>query len=254
MELKQGKTYINDGLDGTTRISFLSPARESAYDFIVTCRSSRTYYRRRRWERKPDDPSEFYQIVNLTRRTTWFNTRNYTIFEPAAAEIAINSRLAEALGNAESEQVIDPGWAVRAELAIPEAVQDLIRGEIKEKFAIEAKARAAAALIDVTGKLRIGWDRFLDSAAASPNSHHAVRLAEDPSNLAQALEAVIKDRKKGASDFLILIDKIIEAQRSADILDLVVKSETVLRETLKMMGIPVPDPEGTLLAPLEGDI
>jgi hypothetical protein len=254
VELAEGKTYINDGLDGTTRISFLSPARESAYDFIISCRSSRTYYRRRWWEKKPDNHNEFYQVVNLTRRTAWLNTRNYTIFEPAAAETAINSLLSDALASAESEQLINQGWAVRAELAIPTAVRNLIRNELKEKFAIEAKARAAAALIEVTGKLRIGWDQFLDSAAGSPNAHHAVKLAEDPRNLAQVLEAVMKDRKKDANDLLLLINKIIEAQQSADILDLVVKSESVLRETLKMMGIPVPDPEGTLLAPLEGDI
>jgi hypothetical protein len=40
-----------------------------------------------------------------------------------------------------------------------------------------------------------------------------------------------------------------------DILDLVINSETVLHETLKMMGIPLPAAEGdSLLAPLEGDI
>jgi hypothetical protein len=145
MRSAEGTIYISDGINGFKRMTFTAPAQEPAFDFVVTCHTSRVYYRRR-------------------------------------------------------------------------------------------------------------WDQFLNEAAESANAQHAVRLAEDPSNLAQALEDVLEGRKKGATELLTLIHKIIEAQQSADILDLVVKSETVLRETLKMMGIPVPDAEGTLLAPLEGDI
>ncbi len=106
-----------------------------------------------------------------------------------------------------------------------------------------------------TEGLRDGWDRFLDDAAKSKNAQHAVQLAENPHNIAEVLEEVLKDRRKGAEDLVSLINKIVEVQRSADILDLVVRSETVLRKTLEMMGIQLPAMDAdALLAPLEGDI
>jgi hypothetical protein len=44
-------------------------------------------------------------------------------------------------------------------------------------------------------------------------------------------QIVLQDRRKGAEKLLTLIDKIVEAHRSVDILDLVINSEPVLRKT-----------------------
>ncbi len=183
-------------------------------------------------------------------------TREHSIFHPDKAERAVNKRLAEELEKAKrADRAIRTSWTVRAELSLPDEVVALMRKTAEEEYRIHAKAQTAELLISRTGQLREGWDQFLNDAAMSKNAQHAVRLAENPSDVAKVLEDVLKDRRQGAEDLLSLISKIVDAQRSADILDLVVKSETVLRQTLKMMGIPLPDAdEGMLLEPLEGEI
>lgn len=233
-----------------------APAREPAYDFEVTVYCSWQPVRRRWSSHWPPDREELAQVYEIIRGTVRLSSRDFSIFEPAKAERAINTRLAEELGNAErSGRPISPGWTARAELGLPDEVLALMRKTLDEEYGIRAKAKSTTLLMSKTGELREGWDQFLNDAAGSRNAQHAVRLAENPSNVAQVLEEVLKDRRKGAEDLLTLINKIVEAQRSADILDLVVKSETVLRETLKMMGIPLPETEeGTLLEPLEGEI
>lgn len=250
-------TITPDGIIGTEDLDRLSaPAREAAYDFTVTVYCSWLPSERRwstRWSGGREELARVHEIVRKTIRTT---SRDFSIFDPARAEQAINSRLAEEFGKAQrSDWAISPGWIARVELELPDEVLALIRKTLGEEYSIRAKANVARLLMGKISELRAGWDKFLDDAAESRNAQHAVQLAEDPRNLAQVLEEVLTDRRKGAENLLGLINKIVEAQQSADILDLVVKSETVLRETLKMMGLPVPEiQEGTLIEPLEGEI
>lgn len=256
--MEEQLTHVRpDGsLDSKQRGSFTAPAREPAYDFEVAVYCSWKPPRRRwpvRWDMDSEERAYVYEIIRGTVRQS---CTEFSIFAPATAEQAINARLADRLDNAARlGGSISPGWTARAELKLPSEVLALMRKALEQEYEIRAKAKVAALLMSTTGELREGWDRFLDDAAGSPNAQHAVRLAENPRDVAQVLEEVLQDRRKGAEKLLTLIDKIVEAHRSVDILDLVINSETVLRKTLEMMGIPVPATEGgTLLAPLEGEI
>lgn len=243
-------------LDDEEFDSFPAPALDPAYDFKVTVYCSRQPVRRGRTRRWPAERQELGQVFEIVRDTVRQTARQFSIFDPGSAEQAINDRLASRLDGAErTDRLIFSRWAARAEVALPEEVLTLMRKALGEEFEIRAKAKATALRMAETSELRDGWDRFLDDAAKSQNAQHAVQLAENPRNIAQVLEEVLNDRRKGAEDLLTLINKIVEAQRSADILDLVVSSETVLRKTLEMMGIQLPAMEAdALLTPLEGDI
>jgi hypothetical protein len=256
MEGQHANVRPDGSLSSKERGSFTAPAREPAYDFEVAVYCSWKPPRRRwpvRWEMDSGEMAYVYEIIRGTVRRS---CTEFSIFAPATAEQAINARLADRLDNAaQSAQSISPGWTARAELRLPAEVLALMRKALDEEYEIRTKATAATLLMSTTGELREGWDRFLDNAAGSPNAQHAVRLAENPRNVAQVLEEVLQDRRKGAEKLLTLIDKIVAAHQSVDILDLVINSETVLRETLKMMGIPLPATDGgSLLAPLEGEI
>jgi hypothetical protein len=243
-------------LSGEDKEFFRVPARESAYAFKVAVYCTRHPMRwrwNRQWLANGEELARVYEIIRSTVRQTG---GEFSIFEPAAAEQKMNARLVSRLDGAErSDRSIVSIWTARAEVALPGEVLALMRKTVDEEYEIWAKAKATTLRMEKTEELRAGWDRFLDDAAKSRNAHHAVELVEDPRNVARVLEAVLNDRRKGAEDLLTLINKIVEAERSADILDLVVKSETVLRETLKMMGIELPEMDaGTLLAPLEDGV
>lgn len=249
-------TVTPDGVaGGTENTYFAAPARELAYDFkvVVYCRKAPS----RRWLfRKNADQADLVRIYHLVRTTVRESARDFSIFQPAAAEQAANAYLAEVLVRAaQADRSISPGWGAHAEFTLPDKVLALMRESLGQEYSIRAKAKVAELLMSKTGELRTGWDEFLNQAAESPNAQHAVRLAENPGNVAKVLEDVLEHRRKDAEGLLTLINKIVEAHQSADILDLVVNSETVLRKTLTMMGIPLPPADGDgLLVPLDGEV
>jgi hypothetical protein len=243
-------------LDGQELDYFSAPALNPAYDFKVIVYCTMQTLRRYRigwWQAKRQELHKVSEIIRDTIRQT---ARQFSIFQPGAAEQAINERLAKRLDGAErNNKAIISRWTARAEVALPEEILTLMRDAFNENYEIRENAKATALRMTETEGLREGWDRFLDDAAKSKNAQHAVQLAENPHNIAEVLEEVLTDRRKGAEDLVNLINKIVEVQRSADILDLVVQSETVLRKTLEMMGIQLPAMEAdAMLAPLEGDI
>jgi hypothetical protein len=246
-------------LDAKEPDYFPVPALDPAYDFkvVVYCLRESRGRRRYRSGRWLAEKEELFQVSEIIRDALRQTGRQFSIFEPGAAEQSINEQLANRLEDAaRSDRAVIGRWVARAEVNLPDDVLTLMRNALNQEYEIRTKARTTASLISETEKLRVGWDRFLQDAAKSQNAQYAVRLAEDPRNIADVLKQVLDDRRRGAENLLRLIDRIVEGQRSADILDLVVQSETVLRKTLEMMGIPVPPMEADALlgGPLEGEI
>jgi hypothetical protein len=243
-------------LDSQEPEYFAAPALDPAYDFKVVVYCAKQPERRRRTIWWQADNEEFNQVYEILRDTIRQTARQFPIFQAGAAEQAINAFLVGRLDDAQrNERILTSRWAARAEVSLPDEVLTLMRNALSEQYQIRVQAKATAMRMAKTDELRQGWDRFLDDAAKSQNAEHAVQLAEDPHNIAQVLAEVLNDRRKGAEELVTLINKIVDVQRSADILDLVVRSETVLRKTLAMMGIQLPAmDEDALLAPLEGDL
>jgi hypothetical protein len=233
---------------------FKVPALEPAYMFKVTVYYS---YRstRRRWSGQAFIQRETAEVYELTRRTIRQCARTYSVFNPAGAEDAANAALAKALADAAHPAGrVSLDWTARAEVWLPEEVAEMVRKALRDEYMVQARARVSRLVLDKTNDLRVRWDGFLNEAAMSRNAQHAVRLAEDPREVALVLEDVLRERREGAEQLMSLINKIIDAQKAADVFDLVVKSETVLRKTLERMGIALPEADaGTLLEPLETD-
>lgn len=235
---------------------FSAPARESAYDFKVLVYCSRQAATRRRLGRSLAYQVELGHVYEIVRGVVRRTAREFSIFEPGAAERAINERLADKLSGAavRSDRFLVSRWAARAEVTLPDEVLALMRKTLGEEYEIKTRATTGALRMTTVDELRLGWDRFLNDVAQSRNARHAVQLAEDPQNIAQVLEQILQGRQDEAENLLTLIDRIVQAHLSADILDLAVNSETVLRQTLKMLGIPLPETTASsLLAPLEDD-
>jgi hypothetical protein len=232
------------------------PARDPAYNFKVLLYCTKLAGRRRRINSSTAEVDDLSRLADIARVTIRETARTFSIYEPAAAEQAINARLDGQLDDAyRKDRILLWRWEARAEITLPDEVLGLMRNAFKEEYQIRVNARTTELRMTETDELRQRWDRFLDEAAKSPNAQHAVRLAENPDDIAGTLEEVLNDRRVRAADLITLLAKIVEVQRSADIFELVVRSDTVLRKTLEMMGIELPEMEGdALLASLADGI
>jgi hypothetical protein len=229
--------------------SFHAPAQGDVYDFTVTVHSTKdTKHGHSPWR----EEVESEKLSELIRATVRRICRDHSIFEPAEAEKQINDALKEQLHDMERTRSTRAArWAVRVELSVPEEIRSLTRKALRERHEIETRADANDLRREKMKDLRHRWDEFLTEALSSPTAPHSLQLAERPQDIAQALKALQEGKRKDAEEFLTRIGKILEVLDSADILDLVLNSETVLRNTLKMMGIDLPIDPDKLLVPIE---
>jgi hypothetical protein len=242
--------------DGNEHTYLAVPARDQAYNFKVLLYCTKLAGRRRRINSSAAEADDLNRVANIARVAVRETARNFSIYEPAAAEQAINERLDSELDNAyHKDRSLLWRWEARAEITLPDEVLGLMRSTCKAEYQIMVNAKATALRMAETEGLRQQWDLFLDEAAKSQNAQHAVRLAEHPDDIAGTLEEVLNGRRERAEELITLLGKIVEVQRSVDIFELVARSDTVLRKTLEMMGIELPGMEGdALLASLADDI
>ncbi|MFC4588939.1 hypothetical protein [Sphaerisporangium corydalis] len=113
----------------------------------------------------------------------------------------------------------------------------------RERLARVESHEAAKVDIDRMRELRRLWRDLLAEGIDDWIAPYAVRLAEDPRNVAQTVQEMFAHRRQEAERLLTLVREIMTTQQSTNVYEFVVSSETVLRNTLTMMGIPVPDPD-----------
>jgi hypothetical protein len=217
--------------------TFSSPATDPAYDFTIEAYYRKTEMNRRRTSPWLDERERIRTSV-LVRETAREISREYSIYEPGAAERAINAELVRRLG--EGGRVDRSVWSARVEVRPPDEVREMLRKDLKGRYEIESRARANGLLLDMTDQLNQRWAAFLKGTAKTPAAPYALKLAEKPENFAEVLQEMLNERNKDTDEWLTLVTRIVEAHRDAGILDLVVESDTVLRKTLEMMGIELP--------------
>lgn len=221
---------------------FPSPAAEPAYDFTVKVR-----YRRAMAVNRGSswwlDERELERTREIVRETARHVSRNCSIFHPGEAERLINGELDRRLADGQGRDRVP--WAASVEVAVPDEVREMMRKEIRERYLIESHARADEVRLNTTEQLRRRWAELLANAAREPLAPHAFELAENPEGIAKVLRDVLEGRQADVDKWLGLVSKIVEAHKSAGVLELVVESDTVLRKTMEMMGIELPplDPD-----------
>lgn len=224
--------------------TFPTAAAEPAYDFRAYVFYRRVDARRRRGTWWLEERDELMRAREHARETVRSITRQFSIFAPGPAELAVNQALSDG-GRADRQRM----WAARAELAAPEPVREVLRAALREKQEIDAKAAADAKRVESTDRLCRLWGEFLAGAAKNHIAPHALKLVEDPEPVAQVLAEMLSERWTDARDLIGLVTRIVEAHRSAGLLEMAVQSETALRRTLQMMGIELPaqDPDAPLI-------
>ncbi|URM94351.1 hypothetical protein LUW76_08400 [Actinomadura madurae] len=234
---------------------FTAPAQGDAFDFTVTayCTSTAAGWRRVGFWR--DSSLELERLLEVVRVTVRETARRFSVFEAGRAEHDANRRVAERLAEAAADADGIGAWTVRVELRPPGEVLDVMRENTLARYRIEADAEADTLRLRKTDDLRLRWQRFLEDTAASPTARYAMRLTKEPENAADILGALHDERRKGAEDLLEHVTRLADALQSADILGLVVSSETVLRTTLKMMGVQIaPMDDDSMLVPADSSV
>ncbi|WP_182906533.1 hypothetical protein [Microbispora sp. H13382] len=137
---------------------------------------------------------------------------------------------------------------VGAPLPLVDQLQEIWSRRVADEERHESARRTAVRVRE----LRDVWRDFLSEGMDDWISPYAVGLAETPQDISSLMKQMLQERQEEAQRLLDMVDNVMTAQQRADVYDFVVSSETVLRHTLKMMGIPVPDPAPDSLFAADG--
>ncbi|MER5649225.1 hypothetical protein [Streptosporangium sp. NPDC002524] len=232
-------------------LTFSAPAFGEGFDFTVAVRLSwLPSGRRGAWT---PDREEVDCVGDLVRQTVRATTRDHSIFEPGAAEKAVNEVLDRRLTAASrAESAIVFRWSAKAELEVPEDVKMIRRTHLINMYEIEARAEATKLRVKKLKESSEVYEELLSEVTKSSFARYAIRLTENPGDTADIFEQMLDARREDAEKLLILVAKIVNAQRSANVYDLVLASDSALREAFERLGIPLPaaGPD-SLFAPLE---
>ncbi|MFC3982657.1 hypothetical protein [Streptosporangium jomthongense] len=230
---------------------FTSPALGEAFDFTVKVHLS--WLRNNRRSQWTPDSEEANHVNGLIRQTIRATTRRHSIFEPDAAETAVNIALDRCLsGVSRTDAKIISRWSARAELELPEEVKEVRRTHLFDMHAIEARAEAAKLRVEKLRETGAVWEDLLSEATGSAFARYAVRLTENPENVADIFEQMLDARREEAEKLFKLVAEIVAAQRTAGIYDLVLATDSALRQAFERLGVPIPlaDPD-SMFAPLD---
>ncbi|MGW4420490.1 hypothetical protein [Streptosporangium sp. NPDC004631] len=233
----------------SNELVFSAPALGEAFDFAVAVRLFRLPSGRRgQWT---PDREEVDHVGDLVRQTVRATTRNHSIFEPDAAEKAVNETLDRRLAETSRDTAIISRWGARAELELPEEVKAIRRAHLIAMYEIEARAEATKLRMEKLRESSEVCEELLSEATKSSFARYAIQLTENPDNAAGIFEQMLDARQEEAEKLLTLVVKIVNAQQSAGVYDLVLASDSALREAFERLGVPLP-PAGpdSLFAPL----
>ncbi|GII00615.1 hypothetical protein [Planobispora takensis] len=237
-----------------TTLSFTSPSHGDTFDFSVTVKLSRVPGSKRKnlslWSLSPERKEQLREAVRRSVRST---TRRHSIFDLDAAEQEVNTCLDHEMSDPDP---LLPGWRADAELTLPEEVKEARRRHLREMFTIEAEAEEVERRMRALHDSRVACERFLSEAMESGwMARYALKLGAAPQNAAAVFESMIDDRHKSARDLLDLLAKIISTQTSANVYDMVLTSESALRQSFDRLGLPLPPPDpDSLFAPVEENV
>ncbi|MGW4797278.1 hypothetical protein ACWEPC_33140 [Nonomuraea sp. NPDC004297] len=218
-----------------------SPAKGDAYDFSVTLFRTATSAGKQTRTLLNDEVPEAEAVLQHACQEVRSITRQFEINEAGSAEQATNEKLRSISGSMTGVY----RWTVRAEVNLPEEVRQLNRDNHRKLHGIESDAAAALLQIKNTNEVQQKWQEFLAAVEGSARVVHATQLAAAPEQLPQIIAELVEQRQQGAQELLGTVDRIMQSYQAVDMLNFVVSNESVLRNTLELLGLPV--------SPLEDD-
>jgi len=221
---------------------FSTPARDDVFEFVVT---AQLHWCAKGERSLPDLSADIAEerdgVHNRLREIARDPGRRHSPFSPAQAEEDINDSIREQFQTTvhacdEVEITCTPSVHVAMSDEVRAKRQELGHSLLK----IEANTEVHKLQLKKWAELRDLWLEFLKEKSEEHAVRFAVQLAERPVEIAGAMDRMRAERREDAERLLQIVNSVINAQQTANVYDLVVSSETVLRNTLKMMGLDVP--------------
>ncbi|WP_131831233.1 hypothetical protein [Frankia sp. CcI49] len=172
--------------------------------------------------------------------------RRYAPYRPDDAEQPIADAIREAVDNTLAATPDEYGAVVtctpRTRVDMDAALRELQRPLVTEQVRLEGRFDLSALWARRLGELRVVWRDFVREGLPEWESPYAVSLAQQPELAAKELFAMRKDRREEAQGLVDVVAATAAGHERLDLLEFAVASDSALRKTYDLLGIPVPDP------------
>jgi len=227
--------------------TFVTPARGDGYDFAVavdlcwcvTGTGTEEDLRARITARR----AEITAGIKAAARPVG---RRFAPYRPGDAEHPIATAVREAVDNTLAATPDEFGavltCSARTRVDMDAALRELQRPLMAEQVRLEGRFDLSALFAQRLGELRIVWRDFIQAGLPDWESPYAVSLALHPEQAAKELFTMRKDRRDEAQSLVDVIALTAAGHEKLDLLEFAVASDSALRQTYKLLGIPLPDP------------
>jgi hypothetical protein len=230
----------------TSTIQLTTPALGDSYDFTVDvecCWCASGDMTEDALQAKIDDYVPAFE--RIIRRAVRAAARKHVPYRPEDAELAVNAAIRGAV-DAELAATPDLDGAVlnldaASQVSIAEPVRALQQNLLSQRM-------NSAALLDVSemlairlGELRACWRKFIGDGQDDWFTPYAVQLAQEPEHAAAILFGMGAQRRKDAETLVGRVATIAHGYETMDLLEFAAASDTALRHTYEIFGIPIPD-------------
>jgi hypothetical protein len=222
---------------GSWQLSLRAPAQGEIHDFQVTvhisCRSTRKIGIRQLCD---EDRADVHRRIRETVRPT---ARTVPPDSPGEAERNINAALARTFAS----QVVGAARmriSTYAEVGIAEELRTMHQDRERSLHEVATRAEASKRTAEKYTESRVAWEKFLDEAQRSWGARYAIRLAQDPKNVAEVFTKMSDDRKEEATQFVSNLDRVAHHLERSNVFDMVTASDTAVRHAMQALGLSVP--------------
>ena len=229
-----------------TTIQFTTPALGDSYDFAVETECC--------WCASGDMTEDDLQVKidnfvpvfeRIIRRAVRAEARKHVPYRPDEAESAINAAV-KATVEAELAATPDLDGAVLnleavSQVSIAEPVRALQQDLLGQRMRYAASLDISEMIASRLGELRTCWREFIRDGQEDWFTPYAVQMAEKPEHAAAILFAMSAQRRKDAETLVDRVAAITHGYEAMDLLEFAAASDTALRRTYEIFGIPMPE-------------
>ncbi len=228
-------------------ITFTTPARGDVYDFTMKvelcwCATGATtddVLHAKINSRRSDMTAE---IKTAARPVA----RRFAPYRPGDAEmpvtVAVTGAVESALAAVPDEDGVVVNCTPRVRVEMADAIRELQRPLVAAQVKLDGRYDLSALAAQRLGELRVIWRDFIADGLPEWETPYAISLAQQPDQAARELFAMRKDRRDEASTLVETVAHVATGHDRLDLLEFAVVSDSALRKTYELLGLPLPDP------------
>jgi hypothetical protein len=247
----------------TSDLSFDTPARGDAYDFTVSvalcwCAAGTLSEQALRDKLTSRVPEMNAEITAAARPVA----RHFAPYRPDLAEEhvakAVHTAVQSVLAATPDTDGVVLTCTARTRVAPAPAISEMQRQHVAPEMELEARYALSRLAAERLGELRVTWRDFIADGLPEWTTPYATSLALHWDETPKILFGMRADRQHEAEGMVNTIAQVASGHDRLDLLEFAVASDSALRKTYELLGIPLPDqaPDSLFSAPspaMDGD-